>query len=73
MACAGDGFTSDTQNRDADIAAAQRSWADRQSLLRDESLHFVVLDELTYISIPTIWMLRRFLPILPRVPLCNMW
>lgn len=44
----GDGFTWDTQNRDADIATAQRSWAVAQSLLRDESLHLVVLDELTY-------------------------
>lgn len=45
----GDGFTWDTQNRDADIATAQRGWAVAQSLLRDESLHLVVLDELTYL------------------------
>lgn len=44
----GDGFTWDTQNRDADIATAQRGWVFALSFLRDESLHLVVLDELTY-------------------------
>jgi len=46
---AGDGFTWETQNRDADIATAQRGWAVAQGLLRDASLHLVVLDELTYL------------------------
>jgi cob(I)alamin adenosyltransferase len=45
----GDGFTWDTQNRDADIATARRGWAVAQVMLRDESLHLVVLDELTYL------------------------
>jgi cob(I)alamin adenosyltransferase len=45
----GEGFTWDTQDRDADIAAAQRGWAIAQGLLRDPSLHLVVLDELTYL------------------------
>ncbi len=45
----GDGFTWDTQNRDADIATAQRGWTVAQSLLTDASLHLVVLDELTYL------------------------
>lgn len=45
----GDGFTWDTQNRAADIASAQRGWAVAQDFLRDESLHLVVLDELTYL------------------------
>jgi len=45
----GDGFTWETQNRDADIAAAQRGWSVAQGLLRDASLHLVVLDELTYL------------------------
>ncbi len=45
----GDGFTWDTQNRDADIATAQRGWTVAQSLLADASLHLVVLDELTYL------------------------
>jgi cob(I)alamin adenosyltransferase len=44
----GDGFTWDTQNRDADIATAERAWSVAQGLLRDASLHLVVLDELTY-------------------------
>lgn len=45
----GDGFTWDTQNRDADIATAQRGWAVVRGLLSDASLHLVVLDELTYL------------------------
>ncbi|OIR18318.1 Cob(I)yrinic acid a,c-diamide adenosyltransferase [mine drainage metagenome] len=45
----GDGFTWDTQNRDADIATAQRAWAVAQGFLSDPSLHLVVLDELTYL------------------------
>lgn len=45
----GDGFTWDTQNRDADIATAQRGWTVAQGLLSDASLHLVVLDELTYL------------------------
>lgn len=45
----GDGFTWDTQNRDADIATAQHGWKVAQGLLRDASLHLVVLDELTYL------------------------
>ncbi|MFZ5502026.1 MAG: cob(I)yrinic acid a,c-diamide adenosyltransferase [Pseudomonadota bacterium] len=45
----GDGFTWDTQNRDADIASARRGWCVAQNLLRDDALHLVVLDELTYL------------------------
>lgn len=45
----GDGFTWDTQNRDADIATAQRGWQVARRMLQDESLHLVVLDELTYL------------------------
>ncbi|MDP4028558.1 MAG: cob(I)yrinic acid a,c-diamide adenosyltransferase [Gallionella sp.] len=45
----GDGFTWNTQNRDADTATAQRAWAVAQGFLGDASLHLVVLDELTYL------------------------
>ena len=45
----GDGFTWDTQNRDADIATALRGWEVARQMLKDESLHLVVLDELTYL------------------------
>lgn len=44
----GDGFTWDTQNRDADMATARRGWAVAQKMLSDDALHLVVLDELTY-------------------------
>lgn len=45
----GDGFTWDTQDRDADIATARRGWEVARRMLKDESLHLVVLDELTYL------------------------
>ncbi len=44
----GTGFTWDTQDRQADIAAAQRTWAHALSYLQDPSYDLVVLDELTY-------------------------
>ncbi|MCP5130970.1 MAG: cob(I)yrinic acid a,c-diamide adenosyltransferase [Pseudomonadales bacterium] len=44
----GTGFTWDTQDRSADIAAAERTWAVAKPMLQDASLDLVVLDELTY-------------------------
>ena len=44
----GTGFTWDTQDRSADIAAAEKSWAVAEKMLADDSYHLVVLDELTY-------------------------
>ena len=44
----GTGFTWDTQDRSADIAAAEKSWAIAEKMLVDNSYHLVVLDELTY-------------------------
>ena len=44
----GTGFTWDTQDRSGDIAAAERTWAQVEPLLKDESYDLVVLDELTY-------------------------
>ena len=44
----GTGFTWDTQDRSADIAAAEKSWAVAEEMLSDKSYHLVVLDELTY-------------------------
>ena len=38
----------DGQDRSADIAAAEVSWAVAEKMLKDESYHLVVLDELTY-------------------------
>ncbi len=42
------GFTWDTQDRDADIAAAQQTWEKARELLADEDCKVVILDELTY-------------------------
>jgi cob(I)alamin adenosyltransferase len=44
----GTGFTWNTQDREADIAAAEKTWAAAEKMLGDESLHLVLLDELTY-------------------------
>ena len=44
----GTGFTWDTQDRDGDIAAAQRTWQQAKDMLSDASYDLVVLDELTY-------------------------
>ncbi|HQT00986.1 MAG: cob(I)yrinic acid a,c-diamide adenosyltransferase [Hydrogenophilales bacterium 16-64-46] len=45
----GDGFTWDTQNREQDIATAQRGWAIAARMLADPAFNLVVLDELTYL------------------------
>lgn len=44
----GTGFTWDTQDRSADIAAAQETWAVAARMLADSSFDLVVMDELTY-------------------------
>ena len=44
----GTGFTWNTQDREADIAAAEKTWAVVEPMLKDDSYHLVVLDELTY-------------------------
>lgn len=42
------GFTWNTQNWDADKAAAEEAWAHAKRLLQDDSVNLVLLDELTY-------------------------
>lgn len=44
----GTGFTWNTQDRETDIAAAERTWDVAAKLLADKSYDLVVLDELTY-------------------------
>ncbi|MFA5494318.1 MAG: cob(I)yrinic acid a,c-diamide adenosyltransferase [Porticoccaceae bacterium] len=44
----GTGFTWNTQDKSGDIAAAEKTWAVVEPMLRDDSYHLVVLDELTY-------------------------
>jgi len=44
----GTGFTWDTQDRTADIEAAEKTWAVAERMLQDESYQLVLLDELTY-------------------------
>ena len=42
------GFTWNTHDREADIAAAERVWHDAKAFLADPGYHVVLLDELTY-------------------------
>ncbi len=44
----GTGFTWNTQDRSGDIAAAERTWAEAEAMLKDPAHQLVVLDELTY-------------------------
>ena len=44
----GTGFTWETQDREADIEAARKTWDFATPMLRDPSYDLVVLDELTY-------------------------
>ena len=48
----GTGFTWDTQDRQADIVAAERTWAYAEELLKNASIDLVLLDELTYMRRP---------------------
>ncbi len=44
----GTGFTWNTQDRSGDIAAAEKTWAFVEPLLKDPSYDLVVMDEITY-------------------------
>ncbi|GAA5316326.1 MAG: cob(I)yrinic acid a,c-diamide adenosyltransferase [Candidatus Pelagadaptatus aseana] len=44
----GTGFTWNTQDRTADIEAAEATWAVAEKMLADDSYNLVLLDELTY-------------------------
>ncbi len=44
----GTGFTWNTQDRSADIEAAERTWEVAERMLQDASIQLVLLDELTY-------------------------
>jgi len=44
----GDGFTWETQNKQADIDSAEKAWAKAEQLLADESYNLIILDEITY-------------------------
>ena len=49
MKAMGEGFTWDTQDRQRDIAAAEKAWAAATEMMADESFHMVVLDELNIV------------------------
>ena len=45
----GEGFTWDTQDRQRDVAAAEKAWATVQAMMADESYHMVIADELNIV------------------------
>ena len=45
----GEGFTWDTQDRQRDIAAAERAWATVREMMADPSYHMVIADELNIV------------------------
>ncbi|MEX1668415.1 cob(I)yrinic acid a,c-diamide adenosyltransferase [Zhongshania guokunii] len=45
----GSGFTWETQNKEQDREAAQQAWQKTKLLLQDETIHLVLLDEITYV------------------------
>ncbi|MFP6743012.1 MAG: cob(I)yrinic acid a,c-diamide adenosyltransferase [Alphaproteobacteria bacterium] len=45
----GEGFTWDTQDRQRDVAAAEKAWATVQDMMADESYHMVIADELNIV------------------------
>lgn len=45
----GDGFTWDTQNREQDIATAEKAYAQALQFLQDDRIDLLVLDEITYL------------------------
>jgi cob(I)alamin adenosyltransferase len=42
----GEGFTWETQDRERDVAAAERAWARAEELMADPTIRLVILDEL---------------------------
>lgn len=44
----GHGFTWETQDKEQDIAAAQKAWAIAETLLKDDSYEMLVFDEMSY-------------------------
>lgn len=44
----GHGFTWETQDKEQDIAAAQKAWAIAEILLKDDSYEMLVFDEMSY-------------------------
>lgn len=45
----GDGFTWNTQNREQDIATAQRAWQEASRMILDPTYDIVILDELCWV------------------------
>nr|WP_210396458.1 cob(I)yrinic acid a,c-diamide adenosyltransferase [Motiliproteus sediminis] len=64
----GTGFTWDTQDRRADIAASEQSWSKAERMLADEHLSLVVLDEITYLFQYDYLPLEKLLTALSRRP-----
>lgn len=64
----GDGFTWDTQDRERDIATAQKAYAQAEKFLCDKTIRLLVLDEITYLFKYRYLELDAFLALLEKRP-----
>ena len=48
--CMATDFTWETQDRESDTLAAKKAWSAAEAYLNDDSIHLVLLDELTYMT-----------------------
>jgi cob(I)alamin adenosyltransferase len=62
----GDGFTWLTQNREQDVATAERAWAEAERMIKDPSYDMVILDELNVVLKYEYLDLKRMLETLGR-------
>ena len=64
----GEGFTWETQDRQRDIAAAERAWATAQEMIADPSFKMVILDELNIVLRYSYLAIDDVLPVLQGKP-----
>lgn len=64
----GEGFTWDTQDRQADIANARAGWELAKEALSDPDVHLVILDELTYLITYRYLSLEEIMPAIEARP-----
>ncbi len=68
MKAMGEGFTWETQDRQRDIAAAERAWATAQEMIADPSFKMVILDELNIVLRYSYLAIDDVLPVLQGKP-----
>jgi len=64
MKAMGEGFTWETQDKERDIAAAQRAWEAAQEMMTDPGISMVILDEMNIVLRYDYLALDEVLPVL---------